>query len=153
MGNDCVADLSDAWSYLFKETFEGPPPEGGIYLDNHTGLFETLEPVNSFEASLIIEGASVAAHAEHLRFYLEVLSGYMNGIVRGVDWAAGWKKLEVSEEEWGRLKDDLAEIYREISGAITRESDWNRDSISMAMALIAHSAYHLSAIRQILKHI
>lgn len=145
--------LVRAWAYLMKEMFEGPASKGGIFLDPETGLFETLEKINSFEASLVIEGTSIAAHTEHLRFYLEVLCGYMNGVARIVDWSVGWKKTEVTEKEWSVLRTKLAETYASARDSVDRVAVWDVDAISMGMALIAHSAYHLSAIRQIAKHL
>jgi len=63
---------------VLDETFERVD---GIYLDKGTSLFETLATVTVDEASqpISLQCASIAAQVNHVRYYLEVLSGYMRG--------------------------------------------------------------------------
>ncbi len=68
------------------ETFER---HHGIYLDKGTSLFETLENISAEEASAKAAEnvATIAAHVEHIGFYLDVLGESMRAetIVK-TDW-------------------------------------------------------------------
>ena len=85
---------------LFKETFER---HHGIYLDKGTSFFETLESISAADASRPVSAqcASIAAHIEHVCFYLDLLEGDMRGEeVDQVDWQEIWRNARpVSPEE------------------------------------------------------
>src|SRR4051812_38386277 len=79
---------------VFTETFESVM---GIYLDRKTSLFETLEMITAEEASKPISAtcASIAAHVEHVRFYIEHLGAHMRGEDPGkADWGNIWSTIE-----------------------------------------------------------
>jgi hypothetical protein len=62
-------------SLLLKETFEGAASTGpSAFLNKGTGLFQTLEEVSVEAASTQTKpgGSTVAAHTEHVRFYVDV---------------------------------------------------------------------------------
>lgn len=136
---------------LLDETFENPH---GIYLDKNTSLFQTLEMVTAEEASIPVGGkcASLAAQVAHITFYLEVLERYVayNDTSR-VDWSEIWRTVEkVTDKEWQALKANLEAAYRRIDQLFHEIEIWNEDSISGAMAIVVHTAYHLGEIRQAL---
>ena len=66
-------DFANNLFAFMEETFE--PKHHGIYLDNGTSLFETLETVSAAEASIPVGGkcASLAAQVAHVTFYIEIL--------------------------------------------------------------------------------
>lgn len=145
--------LVDSLNYLFKETFEGSPPKGSIYLDRGIGVFNTIAKLDSGLVSKEIAGSTIAAHTDHLRYYLQVLNNFLNGIVQTADWNESWKKKTISEDDWAKLKTDLAETYKIVLITFESIDKWEQDEISEAMAIVVHTAYHLGAIRQILKHL
>jgi hypothetical protein len=68
-------DFTNNLFKLLKETFEGPPPEGGsAYLDKGSGLFQTLEGITAEAASRPpAPGApTIAAHCAHVGYYVRV---------------------------------------------------------------------------------
>ena len=86
-------DFTDSFSQLLKETFEGPPAEGGsAYLDKGAGLFQTLDRLSAEDASVPPAPGSptVAAHCEHVRFYVFALHGLMRGATGKIDWNQSW---------------------------------------------------------------
>src|SRR5688572_18835195 len=101
-------------NYLFKETFEGSPPQGSIYLDRGIGVFNSIENLDAAAVSSFVSTTTIAAHVEHLRYYLEVLSNFMQGIVQAADWDRSWSKKEVSAEEWETLKANLRATYESV---------------------------------------
>jgi hypothetical protein len=142
----------DLFRSLLKETFE---KVGGIYLDGGTSLLETLEKLSAAEASkLIIEpGTSIASQVDHLRFYFKASNDYINGISTGrAAWQDSWKRKIVTDEEWDRLRRDLADDYHKLLAQLDSISDWNDERyLGSMMGIIVHTAYHLGAIRQIMR--
>ena len=68
-----------------------------------------------------------------------------------IDWAASWQVQQVTGEEWEALQGQLTAAYRSALSCMARPDNWQRDeSIGEAMAILAHTAYHLGAIRQAL---
>ena len=86
-------------------------------------------------------------------FYLEVLERYMGGeeVVKQ-DWSEIWSRVgSVTPAEWGDLRARLRTTYDRLSQTLRTMEDWSgEDVIGDAIALIAHTAYHLGEIRQAL---
>jgi len=136
---------------LLDETFEN---HHGIFLDENTSLFQTLESVSAEEASIPVGGqcASLAAQVEHVNFYLEVMERYIfqNDTSR-VDWGKIWQTVEkVTPEQWKTSKEKLENTYRRLDKALHEHETWNEVAIGGATAIIVHTAYHLGEIRQAL---
>lgn len=139
-------------SALLRETFEQAE---GIYLDKGTSLFETLDTVSAQEASrpLSGRGATIAAHVDHARLYLSVLEASMrNEQVGTVDWEQIWRDTRaVTPQEWDVLKRRLRETYQRVITLMDGFDTWEGENrLDDALAMLAHNAYHLGAIRQIL---
>jgi len=137
---------------LLDETFEN---HHGIFLDENTSLFQTLETVSAKEASIPVGGkcASLATQVAHVNFYLEVLERYIFlGNAGRVDWSEIWRTVEkVSPEEWEGLKDNLKGTYRRVNQELHKLEAWDsEEKIGGAMAIVVHTAYHLGEIRQAL---
>ncbi|WP_099156927.1 hypothetical protein [Virgibacillus ndiopensis] len=60
---------------LLIETFEGPGQEGSYFTESkpNTGIFGTLDGLSSEDASHSKHGSTIAAHADHVRYYLWVI--------------------------------------------------------------------------------
>ena len=140
-------DFTTALSILFKETFEGmPTAEEQVYLAHNTGIFVTLGAISAEQAS------TIAAHGEHARFYIELLNNYLNNDMRVVDFKQSWNIKIVSENEWDDLRENLSKVYRKTSETLEKNDVWGLDTITVAMGIIAHTAYHLGSIRQMAKN-
>lgn len=148
-----TADLAKEISYLFTETFESPIKDSNSYLDRGGGLFMTLDAVSAEDASrpAFPTATTLAAQTEHLRFYLVALEGFLSGAHTRVDWAESWKLKTVTPQEWDSLRTDLRETYRRTTELIKGFGRWNEDELGDALAMLTHSAYHLGAIRQLVK--
>jgi len=147
-------DFLDNISYLLRETFEGSPEgQGSAYLDRGVGVFATIEKISAKTASHSIgeNQASIAAHLEHARFYLIALVEFMNGRTEKVNWDESWSVKAVNESEWNFLKENVRRDYEKTAEAFQTIENWNDDNIGEAMAIVAHTAYHLGAVRQMIK--
>lgn len=144
---DFIRSLAD----LLDETFENTH---GIYLDRDTSLSFTLLTISAEEASIPVGGqcATLAAQVAHVAFYLEVLERYiLYHDAAPADWGEIWRTVgAVEPEEWERLKARLIETYQRVAGELREVETWDEDSTGGAMAILAHSAYHLGEIRQAL---
>jgi hypothetical protein len=56
----------------------------------------------------------------------------------------------VSEAEWNSLRERLKSEVKNWQAALAARENWDDVSASGAIASLAHSAYHVGAIRQIL---
>ncbi len=153
MGKDIKEKLfKDALTGFLEETFSTVE---GTYLDKGTSLFETLNSITFKEASMPARsgGTKIAAHADHVEFYLKVMLKYISGVrLEKIDWSQSWLTKTVNEKEWEALKKKLSATYSDVIKQINSFEDWNDDKkIGGAMAVVVHTAFHIGAIRQILK--
>jgi hypothetical protein len=138
---------------LFDVLDEAFVTHHGIFLDEGTSLFETLETITAEEASIPVGGkcATLAAQVAHVNFYLEVIEDYMLKRDRGkVDWGDIWRRVsKVSPEEWKAYQDQLKETYQRVISMLQHIEDWNDERpIGGGLAIAVHTAYHLGEIRQ-----
>lgn len=137
---------------LFTETFEQVQ---GIYLDRGTSLFETLETISAEVASVPVSAtcATIAAQVEHVRYYLDVLYGYVTGNQpENVDWKHIWNIVSVvSPEEWDASQQRLKASYERVITHLKTMEDWvDGANLLDSLAMVVHTAYHLGEIRQAL---
>lgn len=139
-------------AYLLRETFEGSPPgQASAYLDRGVGVFATLDNLSAEAASREFHGTTIAAQTEHAKFYLDRLCEYINGRTEPVNWDDSWLIETVNETEWDALRASVRTSYENTLRHLAEERAWSEMQIGMAIGLVAHSAYHLGAIRQIAK--
>lgn len=154
MGTIVEEDFTGSLFTLLKETFEGPPPAtASAYLDQGGGLFQTIENVTAEEASRALKpGApTIAAHCAHARFYVSVLHRYMLGPLEKVDWKQSWLVQTVGDAEWESLRAELREAYGALTEALRSVEGWGERPVGAALAVVAHTAYHLGAVRQLVR--
>ncbi len=138
--------------FILRETFEGSPEgEGSAYLDRGVGIFATLEKVSAESASRYSGATTIAAHTEHAKFYLDRRCEIMNGNTEKINWEQSWLIETVNETEWNHLREGMRKSYENVLRCFAGIEIWNQENIGDAVAIIAHTAYHLGAIRQIMK--
>ena len=148
-----TANLVQEILYLLTETFQSPIKDGNAYLDRGTGVFMTLDTVSAEDASKpAFPGATtLVAQTEHIRFYLVALEGFITGVHTSVDWDESWKLTTVTPEAWNTLRSDLRRTYEHTVTLIKTFDRWDEDELGDALAILTHSAYHLGAMRQLVK--
>ncbi|WP_033543386.1 hypothetical protein [Planococcus sp. CAU13] len=140
---------------MVKETFEGPPvPVKGSWFTEtkpNSGIFGVLDETSHAEASMPVNGTTLAAHADHIRYHMWGI----NEIVKNekqpeMDWGKSWEIQSVDEQQWNRIRDGVRNEYATLMQMID-VMEWNELLINEVLASLAHSAYHLGALRQMLK--
>ena len=138
--------------YLLRETFEGSPEgEASAYLDRGVGVFATIEKLSAAEVSRQINSTTIVAHVEHAKFYLDRLREFMTGRTEKVNWDDSWLIETVNETEWNALRQTVRVSYDKVLQTFAAIEDWEEEKVGMAMGMLAHTAYHLGSIRQIMK--
>ena len=139
-------------AYLLRETFEGSPDgQASAYLDRGIGVFPTLGELSAEAASRHHHGTTIAAQTEHAKFYLDRLCEFINGRTERVNWEDSWLIETVDDEEWTALQSSVRKAYENSLKCLAEDREWSEIQIGMAMGLVAHTAYHLGAIRQLAK--
>ena len=147
-----ASEFTKALYSLLDETFDNVQ---GYYLDKGTSMFETLATVSAAEASIPVGGkcATLAAQVKHVAFYLDVLEKTVRTQqFEKQDWGKIWRETStVAPDEWEEIKSGLRQSYDRIKALIHDMPAWSTDfEIGGAIAVIAHTAYHLGEIRQAL---
>lgn len=139
-------------AYLLRETFEGSPEgQPSAYLDRGVGVFITLAGTSAEAASRHHFGSTIAAHTEHAKFYLDRLCEFINGRTERVNWEDSWLIETVDDDEWAALQSSVRKAYENSLKCLAEDREWTEMQVGMAMGLVAHTACHLGAIRQMAK--
>jgi hypothetical protein len=135
---------------LLHEAFEGAPGPWSYFLDHgpEHGLFGTLATMSAAEASREAAGSSVAAQVYHLAYSVRAAAGWLRGERVKHDWSQSWVVRTVDEAAWARLRDELRAGHAELRRAFEAHGTASAEEIGAAAGAVAHSAYHLGAIRQ-----
>ncbi len=75
----------------------------------------------------------------------------MLGSRDAIDWDESWRIKTVNDAEWNDLRQELRTAYRAVVEHLRTLDKWGEDEFGLTMARVAHSAYHLGAIRQLLR--
>jgi hypothetical protein len=136
---------------LLEETFDNVQ---GFYLDKGTSMFETLATISAEEASVPVGGkcATLAAQVKHVAFYLDVVDkSVRDPNYPPADWEEIWRTVSsVTPDEWDGMRAELRANYDRILRLVEDTSVWEEAHIGGAVAVIAHTAYHLGEMRQAL---
>lgn len=149
-----ITEVAYGFRFLLTETFESVQ---GAYLDKGASLFETLAQISAADASQPMgECASIAAHVAHTTYYLRALEDRMfHRDLSWINWGEIWQEVgSVNEAEWAAMLADLRASYQRIMSHLDSAADWEgARELSCLLGVIAHSAYHLGEIRQMMCHL
>lgn len=146
--------LSRALTALLDEAFRGPP-EGAVYgnftTGPGTGLLETLQGLTPDAASShVVPGRpSIAAHVAHVLLSLETERASTAGDATEPDWEAAWKREVPNDAARDGLVREAEAEYRTARRFLESTNAQDPESVTRAVALVVHTAYHLGAMRQL----
>jgi len=143
-------------SKLLIEIFDGPPGREAYMLNpGDPGLIGQLESIDAASASArpMPGKTTIAAHVDHVVYGLSLLNRWSSGEANpwaDADWNASWQRGVVTDDQWRKLRDSLREQALMWQTAVAALADWDDIAAAGTLASVAHTAYHLGAIRQIL---
>jgi hypothetical protein len=140
---------------LFSELTDGAPEAGGAFVLNSgdAGLLRSLEALSAEEASRSLDGgATIAAHAQHLRYGLSLMNRWASeggNPFADAKWDEAWRVSAVDEARWDEIRRGLRDEVERWSSALGSPRELAPVELTGMIASVAHLAYHLGAVRQI----
>jgi len=137
---------------LLREAFEGPPGPWTYFTDTSsgTGVFGTIGGLSAAEASRTggPGGTTIAGHVHHLTSSLTLSTEGLRGAATSRDRSRSWTVSVVDDAAWAALRARLRDEYDRLVVAVEMHAHWDEDALGVALGAVAHTAYHLGAIRQ-----
>lgn len=139
---------------VLDEAIDGPAdPKTTWFTTNApgSGLLGALAGITAEQASrkLPMHQHTIASHAAHTRFGLAAASLWLTGEHLNLDWDTSWVPTTVSDAGWRDLQAAIARdhgLLRHAMQGVTADSK----ALCGAIGSVAHVAYHLGAIRQLI---
>lgn len=146
--------VRESLSSLLRELLDGVPQGAACYVLNagDKGIVRSLDALSAEEASERPPGrSSVAAHVDHLAYGFELMHRWFAGENPWADAnpAANWDRQTVTETQWQALRQRLDDEARTWLKALDHPRQWDSQMLTGAIAVAAHLAYHVGAIRQL----
>jgi hypothetical protein len=117
------------------------------------GLLASLDALSAEDASRSVNaGATIAAHAEHVRYGLSLMNRWAReggNPFADARWDAAWKTSVVDAARWDDVRGGLRREAEEWLTALGTRQPANDVELAGMVGSIAHLAYHLGAIRQV----
>ena len=151
-----TGEVSPALARLFSELVDGPIGSGAFVLNSgDVGLLRSLDSISARDASRSVnDGATIAAHAQHLRYGLSLMNrwGREGGDpFADATWDKAWSTRDVEAPAWAEIRNGLREEAQRWLEILNSPREVADVELTGMIASIAHLAYHLGAIRQISK--
>ena len=159
MNNELTTLISNSLRTLLRETMiRADVPEGFILNPGDPGFVDTLKSVSAKVASTPPGPGrkTIASHANHVLFGFGLVCRAIDGDMKafeGADWDAAWKLEKVNDAEWAELLGRLDAKAQHIVDAGPKIETWIPQMLTGMFGIAAHTAYHLGAIRQMLRDV
>jgi hypothetical protein len=150
-----TTELGPVLAKLFSELVDGANNPGSAFILNSgdRGMLLSLDKLSAEDASRSVnDGATIAAHAEHVRYGLSLMNRWAiegGNPFADANWDSAWKTSHVDPGQWDEIKHGLRDESRRWLDALGSSRQTTAVELSGMVASIAHLAYHLGAIRQI----
>jgi len=154
-----TTDFSGILGRLFSELVDGANDPSGAFMLNSgdIGLLRSLNLLSASAASRSANGgATIAAHAQHLRYGLALMNRWAKeggNPFADAKWEEAWTIAAVNDTDWQQIRSGLQEEASAWMRTLRSPREVNGMELSGMIASIAHLAYHLGAIRQIDKDV
>jgi hypothetical protein len=153
-------DLTPTLIDMYRETFEGAVKPDWCWIVSGPAEASVLGSLAGLSAEQAYAAPgpgrkSIAAHAAHLKYTLELTVKRLHGENPPADWANSFNVGEPSPAAWKQLQLDLSTAYDGVLAFFNRRreqpiSEWPPIHVAGLSAMIGHNAYHLGAIRQLM---
>lgn len=149
-----TASFTPVLAKIFAELTTGAAKTGGFVLNGgDAGLLTSLDQLTAADASRNSHaGATIAAHAEHLRFGLSLMNRWATeggNPFAHAKWYEAWTITTVDDARWKTIRDGLRKEVDQWQRALQVRREVQEIELSGMFGSVSHMAYHLGAIRQI----
>ncbi len=149
-----TVEVGPVLARLFSELVEGAADGGAFILNSgDLGLLRSLDRISAADASRAAnDGATIAAHAQHLRYGLSLMNvwaGEGGNPFANAKWGEAWKISRVDAAAWEEIRNGLRREARRWLRTLETPREIGEAELAGMVASVAHLAYHLGAIRQI----
>jgi hypothetical protein len=150
-----TAEASRSLALLLSELVNGTQVEAGAFVLNtgDIGLLRSLDALSAADASRgVNRGATIAAHAQHLRYGLSLMNRWVSeggNPFADATWDAAWKISAVDAAAWAEIRLGLQNEAERWLHVLQTPREVTPLEFTGMVASIAHLAYHLGAVRQI----
>jgi hypothetical protein len=150
-----TTSIAHTLTRLFSELVGGAHEPNGAFMLNSgdIGLLRSLDALSPAAASRSVNGgATIAAHAQHLRYGLSLMNRWAaegGNPFADAKWDEAWKTTGVDGNEWEQIRAGLRNEAQRWTQALGSSREVGEVDLAGMIASIAHLAYHLGAIRQI----
>ncbi len=140
---------------MFSEVVDGVTAKGGGFMLNSgdIGLLRSLDALSADDASQSANGgATIAAHAQHLRYGLSLMNEWAThggNPFADAKWDQAWSISIVTNPEWTEIRTGLRTEAARWLAVLETPRNVSDVEYSGLISSIAHAAYHFGAIRQI----
>ena len=153
---DLATLLPQVLTGLFREVVFGPSGDMAFIVNpGDPGLVASLAALPASQASVRANGhPSVAGHVQHLRFGLSLLNRWAAGDANAfadASFAESWSHQEVTEDSWRALRQALEDEATQWLARLDTPRVWDATTLSGFVSSVAHTAYHMGAIRQLVR--
>ena len=149
-------DITRSLTSLFSELVDGAmgaPGSAFILNSGDAGMLTSLDRLSADDASASVHGgASIAAHAQHVRYGLSLMNRWASdggNPFADAKWDEAWKTSRVDDEAWAEIRKGLRDEAHRWLEVLGMPREVRKVEVSGMIASIAHLAYHLGAVRQI----
>ena len=148
-------DSTKTLAHLFSELVDGVTAgRGGFMLNTgDIGMLRSLDKLSAADASHAASGgATIAAHAQHLRYGLSLMNRWAaegGNPFADAKWDEAWKVSKVDAGTWREIREGLQDEAHRWLGFLKTPRQVIDIEMAGMIGSIAHLAYHLGAIRQI----
>ena len=152
-----TTEIGPLLARLFSELVDGIAASGTAFVLNSgdVGLLRSLENISASDASRSVnEGATIAAHAQHVRYGLSLMNQWAEeggNPFANAKWDEAWKIRAVDAASWDEIRGGLRRETQRWMRTLESSREVAEVELTGMAASVAHLAYHLGAIRQINK--
>lgn len=150
-----TSEIAPSLARLFRELTEGTTGLNGAFILNtgDVGLLRSLDALSADEASASANGgASIAAHAQHVRYGLSLMNRWAReggNPFADATWDDAWELTRVDVDAWTEIRRGLQAEIKSWREALASPRDVHETELLGMIGSIGHLAYHLGAIRQV----
>jgi hypothetical protein len=154
-----TTEIGPTLARLFSELVDGAHGSGAAFMLNSgdAGLLQSLDRITATEASRSVNGgATIAAHAEHVRYGLSLMHRWATeggNPFADATWDAAWRITSVDDAGWQEIRTGLRDEAHRWLQVLGTPREVTEAELAGLVASLGHLAYHLGAIRQINKDV